>query len=205
MDDGDRADGSRRWGRLRWRLRGAWLWPTFAAATVLEMFLLHWLPVQGDATGWVAALLVAGCLNLIGVVVVGGLGGVLLHRRRADMPKVVADNYAGMAALALVAAGFVVAGVAHRPSIVAGREAFTRQSQAVRLWVERNGDAYARAHVESADSVLVDVDLYRTCVPTPDPKRWLCLIVNTTVSPPSVRRDTSREPNATFNPRGGFR
>ena len=28
--------------------------------TVLEMGLLHWLPVQGDATGWIAALLAAG-------------------------------------------------------------------------------------------------------------------------------------------------
>lgn len=190
---------------MRWRLRGAWLWPTFVAATVLEMFLLHWLPVQGDATGWVAALLVAGCLNLIGVVVVGGIGGVLLHRRRPDLPKVVADNYAGMAALALVAAAFVVAGIAHRPSITERREAFARQSQAVRAWVARNGDAFARAHVGQADTVLVDVGLFRTCVPTPDPKRRLCLIVDTTGSPPSVRRDTNREPNATFNPRGGFR
>lgn len=190
---------------MRWRLRGAWLWPTFVAATIAEMFLLHWLPVQGESTGWVAALLVAGCVNLIGVVVVGGLGGVILDRRRPDLPKVVADNYAGMVALALVAAGFVVAGIVHRPSITRHREAFAAQSLAVREWVARNGDGYARAHVAQADSVLVDEDLYRTCVPTPDPKRRLCLIIDTTQSPPAVRRDPSREPNSTFNPRGGFR
>jgi hypothetical protein len=205
VDGADREDDSRRLGRLRWRLRGAWLWPTFVAATVLEMFLLHWLPVQGEATGFVAALLVAGCLNLIGVVVVGGIGGVLLHRRRPDLPKVVADNYAGTIALAVVAAGFVVAGIMHRPSITQRREAFAAQSQAVREWVALHGSGFARAHVGQADSVLVDEGLYRTCVPTPDPKRWLCLIVDTTRSPPSVRRDTSREPNAKFNPRGGFR
>ena len=203
MDAVDRAQGSERLGRLRWRLRGAWLWPAFVVATVLEMCLLHWLPVQGEATGWVAALLVAGCLNLIAVALVGGLGGMALRRRRPDLPKVVADDYAGRAALALVAVGFVVAGIAHRPSITERRAAFAEQSRAVRDWVTRNGDDFARAHVSRADTVLVDENLYRTCVPTPDPKRGLCLIVNTSLSPPSVRRDTTQEPNAKFNPRWG--
>ena len=205
MDDARRAERSQQLHRLRWRLRGAWLWPTFVVATLLEMCLLHWLPVQGESTGWVAGLLVAGAVNLIGVALVGVIGGILLRRRRPDLPKVVADNYAGMLALGLVAAGFVVAGILHRPSITQRSEAFAKQSLAVRRWVARHGDAFVRAHVARADSVLVDENLYRTCVPTPDPKRWLCLIVDTTVSPPSVRRDPTREPNTKFNPRGGFR
>jgi hypothetical protein len=185
-------------GRLRWRLRGAWLWPSFVLVTVLEMGLLHWLPVQGDATGWIAALLVAGTLNLIGIVVVGGVGGIALRRRRPDMPKVVADNYAGTAVLGIVAAGLLVAGALHRPQIVQHREAFGRQSLAVRDWVRTHGDGYARAHVELADSLLVDENLYRTCVPSRDPKRWLCLVVDTSASPPEIKRDRNREPNATF-------
>jgi len=179
-------------------LRGAWLWPSFVLVTVLEMGLLHWLPVQGDATGWIAALLVAGTLNLIGIVVVGGIGGILLRRRRPDMPKVVADNYAGTAVLVVVAAGLLTSGLLHRSEIVAHREAFGLQSSAVRDWVRENGDGFARAHVAFADSLLVDENLYRTCVPTRDPKRWLCLIVDTSASPPAVKRDRSREPNATF-------
>jgi len=205
VDDDDHAPGAGRGRRLRWRLRGALLWPTFVVATVLEMALLHWLPVQGDSTGWVAALLVAGSLNLIAVALVGGIGGTLLRRRRPDMPKVVADNYAGTAMLALVAAALLVAGILHRPSIVQRREAFGAQSLAVRQWVAIHGDAFARAHVGRADSLLVDENLHRTCVPGRDPKRWLCVIVDTSKSPPSVTRDRSREPNARFNPRGGFR
>jgi hypothetical protein len=187
--------------RLRWRLRGAWLWPTFVVATVLETALLHWLPVQGDATGWVGALLATGCLNLIAVVVVGGIGGVWLRRRRLDLPKVVADDYAGTVALAIVAVSFVIAGVLHRPAVTHRREAFSAQSLAVRSWVAIHGDAYARAHVARADSVLLDENLYRTCVPEPDPKRSLCLVVDTTTSPPSIRRDRNREPNTGFVPR----
>ncbi|MGH2943106.1 MAG: hypothetical protein ACRDLN_10105, partial [Solirubrobacteraceae bacterium] len=65
--------------RLRWRLRGAWLWPAFVVLTVLEMGLLHWLPVAGEGSRWIAALLLAGCLNLAAIVVLGGLGGIALR------------------------------------------------------------------------------------------------------------------------------
>lgn len=190
---------------MRWRLRGAWLWPSFVVATLLEMVLLHVQPVQGESTGWIAGLLVAGCLNLIAVVLVGGVGGRALRRRRPEMPRVVADNYAGTIALALAGAAFVVAGVLHRPAVADRRAAFAEQSQAVREWVAINGDAYARAHVGLADSLPVDEELFRTCVPGRDPKRQLCLVVDTSKSPPRVKRDSSREPNAIFNSRGGFR
>jgi hypothetical protein len=201
------ARGSPRQGlrRVRWRMRGAWLWPAFVVATLGEMCLLHWLPVAGEGDRFVAGLLLAGSLNLIAIAVVGGIGGAVLRRRRRDLPKVVADNYAGLGALVLVGAAFLVAGIVHRPEVRAEREAFSAQSLAARLWVQANGDAFARAHVDLADSVLVDADLYRTCVPEADPKRWLCLIVDTSHRPPHVRRDTSRESNASQNPRGVFR
>ena len=191
--------------RMRWRLRGAWLWPTFVVATLVEMVLLHALPVQGDSTGWISALLAAGFLNLVAVVVVGGAGGMLLRRRRPDLPKVVADDYAGTAALAVVAVGLVVAGLAHRPEISERRALRAAQLEAVRRWIARYGDDYVSSHVSQADTAAVDENLFRTCVPTPDPKRWLCLIVDTTRSPPTVKRDPDREPNASFRPRRDFR
>jgi hypothetical protein len=191
--------------RMRWRLRGAWLWPAFVVLTVLEMGLLHWLPIAGAGSGWIAALLLAGCANVGAIAVGGGLGGVALRRVRGDLPKVVADNYAGLAALGVVGAVFLVAGLVHRPELNAERKAFALQSMAVRLWVEAHGDDFTRAHVNAADSVLVDRDLYRTCIPGPDPRRWSCLVVDTSRSPPLVRRDASRESNASQNPRGSFR
>lgn len=205
MNDRLRGEGAGGLRRLRWRLRGAWLWPTFVAATLAETVLLRWLPVQGESTRWISGALAAGCLNLVAVVVLGGLGGWLLRRRRPDLPAVVASDYAGTAALAVVALGLVVAGLVHRPQIADRRAAFDEQLLAVHRWVTQHGDDHANAHVSRADTVLVDDDLYRTCVPGPDPKRWLCLIVDTSVSPPAVRRDPSREPNARFSPRGGLR
>jgi len=201
------AEGSRagRLRRVRWRMSGAWLWPTFLVATALEMGLLHWLPIAGEGSGWIAALLLAGSLNVLAIALLGALGGAALRRRRRDLPKVVADNYAGLAALAVVGLAFLAAGLVHRPELAAQNRAFAEQSQAVRLWVQAHGDDYARAHVAGADTVRVDRDLYRSCVPGPDPKRWLCLIVDTSREPPRVRRDRSRESNASQNPRGVFR
>jgi hypothetical protein len=203
VDDANRDEGSGGLRRLRWRLRGAWLWPAFVAATLAEMALLHWLPVQGESTRWISAMLVAGCLNLIAVVVLGGPGGLLLRRRRPDMPKVVASDYAGRAALVVVAVGLVAAGLAHRPGVIDRRAAFHEQLLAVNRWVTQNGDAFATAHLSQADTVVVDEDLFRTCVPSRDPKRSLCLVVDTSKSPPTVKRDTNREPNASFD--RGFR
>jgi hypothetical protein len=201
------ARGETRGGlrRLRWRLRGALLWPAFALVTLLEIPLLHWLPLAGRRTGVPAALLLAGTLNLIAVAVLGGLGGRAIRRRRPDLPKVVADDYAGTTALALLAVVFVAVGLAHRPEIAAERAAFGEQSLAVHRWVEAHGDAFSRAHVDAATTLRVDAGLYRTCVPGRDPRRWLCLIVDTAPSPPVVRRDPDHESNASWNPRGGFR
>ena len=33
--------------RVRWRLRGAWMWPTFVALTLLDGLVLHLLPPVG--------------------------------------------------------------------------------------------------------------------------------------------------------------
>jgi hypothetical protein len=190
--------------RLRWRLRGAWLWPGFVVLTLLEMLLLHWLPLAGQGTHFIAAFLLAGSLNLIAVALLGGAGGRVLRRLRPDLPTVVADNYAGSAVLILVAATFVTVGLVHRPEVVDRREAFSRQSLAVQRWVQDNGDEFAVSHVSGADTLRIEEDLWRTCVPGPDPKRWLCLIVDTSRTPAGLTLDPNRESNSSWNPRGGF-
>jgi len=191
--------------RLRWRLRGALLWPAFALITVMDAAIMHWLPIAGAGTHWIPALLLAGCLNIAGVALLGSLGGIALRRARPSLPKVVADDYAGTAGLLLLALAFLTAGLVHRPELAGDRDAFAAQSLAVRRWVDANGDAFMRAHVALADSLRMDRDLYRTCVPSPSPRRYDCLVVDTSVSPPQVKRDGDRESNRSMNRRGGFR
>lgn len=200
-----------RWGssdrsrRLRWRFRGAWQWPTFAVMTVVDGALVHWLPLAGERTGLVPALLLVGVLNLMTVAVLGRLVGALVRRRRRDLPKVVADDYAGTGLILALAVVFLAIGLAHHPAVTDAREAFSEQSAAVRRWVALHGDAFTRAHVEQADTLRVDRDLFRTCVPSVDPLRWTCVIVDTSVAPPRVRPDTDRESNRSMNRSLGFR
>src|SRR5262245_17358113 len=57
------------WPRLRWRMRGAWQWPAFAALTVVDALLIALLPFQGDGPDLIGALLIAGFANLLAVAV----------------------------------------------------------------------------------------------------------------------------------------
>src|SRR5215210_9031838 len=106
--------------RMRWRLRGAWLWPAFVLLTIAEGVLLEVLPISGDGPGGVLpGVLLAGFANLICVAVLAPFAGASLRRRRPDLPRVIADNYAGTALLCAVAVALVTAGLVHRPQVAA--------------------------------------------------------------------------------------
>jgi hypothetical protein len=184
--------------RLRWRIRGAWQWPTFALLTVGDTVLLHERPIAGHGPDWFPALLLATFFNLVAVAVAGPLFGLLLRRRRQDLPSVVASDYGGTIALVATTAMLVAIGIAHRPALQADRDAFSAQSAAVRRYVASNGGPEYRRTIDQADTVDLGGDLYRTCVPGDRPERPLCLFVSTKTSPPGVRVDPSRAPNAGY-------
>ena len=80
--------------RLRWRTRGAKLWPTFVVVVAVEAVLLQLLPVSGDdGPGLFAAVLLAGFFNLVLVAVGAPLAGWWLRSRRPEMPSVVAADH----------------------------------------------------------------------------------------------------------------
>jgi hypothetical protein len=190
--------------RMRWRMRGAWLWPTFIALTLAEGVALELLPIAGDGPGGVVpGVLLAGFANLIGVAAIAPLLGRRLRRHRPDLPRAVADNYAGTALLCAFAAAVLALGLAHRPSVVAAEDDLRAQSAAVHDYVVAQAPEY-RGAIALADPMRLEEDLYRTCVPGPDPKRWLCLFVNTDQRPAGVTLDKDRAPNTTYRRHGGF-
>jgi hypothetical protein len=192
--------------RMRWRLRGAWLWPTFALATVVDAVLLHHLPIAGNGgTGWVPAFLLAGCLNVVAIAALGGVCGWLLRRRRPDLPKVVADDRAGTALVLSVSAAFLLLGLAHRPALRDHEADLAAQTVAAQRWFASQAPVGYRRHADAADTLQVAPELYRTCAPGDDPDRWLCIYVDTSDRPVTVKRDTSGASNARFDPSGGFR
>ena len=185
--------------RMRWRLRGAWMWPAFVGFTVLDGILIHVQPIAGDGTAIVPAFLLAGFFNLVAIAVVAKMVGWVVRRRwRPDLPRTVAQDYAGTALLVLVAAGVFAAGLANRGSADASKADFSAQSMAVRRWAASEAPPAYRRNIERADTLKLDTDLYRTCLPGPDPARDLCVYVNTDQHPAGIRRDPSREPNETF-------
>ena len=184
--------------RLRWRMRGAWLWPTFIVATLAEAVLLTRLPVYGDGPGGlVPAALIAGFTNLFFVAVVAPLIARRLRRVRPDLPKLIAENYTGTALVCAIALGFLIAGLVHRPAVLDERDDRRAQFAAVHDYVTAQAPAY-RSRLASADALRVKRDLYRTCVPGSDPKRWLCLFVETDQRPAGVTLDSDRAPNHLF-------
>ncbi len=192
--------------RLRWRLRGAWLWPAFFALTVLDALLLRWLPIAGDdGTGFIPGLLLAGLLNLLAVAVVAPLVGRRVRRRRPDLPKVVADDYAGAVLVVLVTAGLLLGGLAHRPALLDARHDAAVQRIAATGYAARFAPPEFRRNAAYTTSLKLEDELFRTCVPGDDVKRWFCVYVDTSSTPPGVTRDDNRQSNASLNAPGGFR
>src|SRR3954452_23827371 len=58
--------------RLRWRIKGATLWPLFWLLTVVDAVLMEVLPIAGaDGPPLVGALLLALLFNILAVAVLG--------------------------------------------------------------------------------------------------------------------------------------
>ena len=191
--------------RLRWRLRGAWQWPAFAVLTLVDAVLLTQLPFYGDGPGTlVAGILVAGFANLLAVAVIGPLVGLRVRRRRPDLPRQIASDYAGTAVLALICAAFLAGGIVHRPAVNAERAELAAVAASTHEYVLAQEPDHRRG-LAAMDAMRIEEDLYRSCVPGPDPQRWLCLFVTTDQSPPGVTADPDRAPNAAYRRHGGFR
>ena len=99
--------------RLRWRLRGAWQWPSFVLLVVVDAVLLHQLPIAGDGPDWFAAAVLSLFFNLVAVAAIGPLIGLVWRRRRPQLPRVVAGDRGGTLALVAMTAILVGIGVGH--------------------------------------------------------------------------------------------
>jgi hypothetical protein len=192
--------------RLRWRMRGATLWPAFVLAVVVDGVLLDLLPVSGDdGPGLFAAVILAGVLNLIVVAVVAPLAGRWLRSRRRGLPRDVAVDQAGTALLVLGAAVVLGLGLLHRPAVRAAQDDVAAQAAAARRFVLAHAPRDYQANVGRINTWKQGDQLYRTCVPGPDPERAYCVIVRTDRSPPVVTPDPDQRPNATAAGTGATR
>src|SRR3954454_20170918 len=125
--------------RLRWRLTGAWQWPTSAVLTLVDAVVLARLPFSGGRANLLGCLLAAGLLNIIVVAVVPHAGGPLLRRVRPHLPREVAGDQAGTTGLVALAAVLLVAGIAHRPALRANDDDARRAVSAAAAFARQSG------------------------------------------------------------------
>ncbi len=194
----DERDESIWKARLRWRMRGNWQGPAFVGSTLAGAVLLNRLPVSGDdGLDLVGGILLCGFANL---ALVGGvsplLSRVLQRRRPSPVPLVVLQDRMGTSLMGALGVLFLVLGIAHHSSVTAAQDEFERQLIAVRAYVAHQPDAAPFRAGIGAESVWKQKDgFYRTCVPGPDPRRSLCLFVETE-GQAVVRRDPDMQSNS---------
>ena len=181
--------------RLRWRMRGAWLWPAFFALTAVDGALIALLPpYEGVPEGPIGGVLLAGFANLAVIAALAPAAGFALRRRRPDLPRVIANDYAGTALLLALSAALLAAGLAHLPAAGAERDDEAAVFDAVHGFVTGRAERW-RDGLDRVDAVQLAPELYRACVPGDDPRRSLCLIVDTSRRPAGAVRDASMQPN----------
>lgn len=182
--------------RLRWRLRGATMWPAFAAATVVETVLWSALPPAGDGPDYLlGAFLIAMALNLIVVAGLAPVLGVLRRLRRPDLPRAIATDQVGTVLLGVLLAATVVVGIVHRGALTADDRDRDAAYAATSTYVHNQEPAFA-SRLATMDAIEVEDGIWRSCVPSERSGRSLCLFVNVEQAPAGVTRDRDQTPNA---------
>lgn len=191
--------------RLRWRLRGSWMWPSFVALTLLDGLILHLLPPVRDGIDLIPGILLATFGNL---VLVGAAAPWLAKRtvrRRPpdpDVPpraayEVLVDRF-GTGLLVASVLGVIAAGLAARPAVVSETEATEENANAVRDYVLHNGNEELIRNLETANTIKLADGYFRTCIARDDRRRHFCLFVDTNRNPTGIVRDSSAEPNSVY-------
>jgi hypothetical protein len=156
------------------------MWPAFVALTVADGLLGSSLPPSGDSWNGVGAALMGGFLNLIGIILVSVPLGMLLRRMRRDLPKVVARDYAGTLVVFSVSAVLLIAGLVHRPQVLAHRQAMSDAISRAQAWIGDRAPAEFRRNLRFVSTFTIEPGrMYRTCVPGAQDARTFCVVVDT--------------------------
>ena len=185
---------------MRWRWSGAWLWPAFAAATIADAAIGHVLPPAGDTESVAAAALAGLVLNLLAVILLSRPLGLLLRRRRRDMPLLIARNYAGALVVVLVTAAIAAVGLAHHASVIGNQRAMQDAIVRAQAFIGDRAPQTFRRNLRWVDMFAIEPGkIYRACVPSQDGQRTYCVIVNDRLPLARSVRFGGYEPNATFS------
>jgi hypothetical protein len=186
--------------RLRWRRRGAWLWPMFVATVAVDAAVGHLRPPAGDSESVAAAAIAGLALNLLAVLLLSRPLGMLLRRARGDLPAVVARNYAGTSVVVAVTLGLLAAGLVHHASVMADQAAMRDATVRAQAWIGDRAPPEFRANAGFSNTFAIQPgSIYRVCVPSRRRNRNYCVIVKTQLPFARSVAPAGYEPNSTFS------
>jgi hypothetical protein len=187
------------------------MWPAFVVFTIADGVLLHLLPpvrlgLTSEGMTLIFGIIVATFGNLVLVGAVAPWLAKRLAERSARAPPVassqirleVLQDRVGTALLAAGLAGVLAAGLGSRQVVIQETTSREENAHAVKSYVERSGDAELIRNLETANTVQLAPDYYRTCIARDDRRRYFCLFVDTKKHPTEVVKDPSSQPNSAY-------
>jgi hypothetical protein len=196
--------------RLRWRLRGALMWPLFAILTVGDALLLHFLPPNTTGVQIIPGLVIASFANLFLIGVIAPFFARRLaarerqahrHEGREPIPREVLLDRSAAVLLVLGTLGLAAAGLGNRPVIVSETKATEENAKLVEQYVAAHGTAEVKANLQTANSKRLAKDYFRTCINLNDRAKAFCMFVDTKKK--TVVKDGDSRPNS-VSLGGGF-
>jgi hypothetical protein len=189
--------------RLRWRMRGALMWPLFAILTIGDGLLLHFLPPNRTGVRLIPGLIIAMFANLflVGVVAPFIARRLVARERQAHKaegrepvpPEVFLDRSAS-SLLIVATIGLAIAGLGNRPVIVSETKATEENARLVESYVNAHGTAEVKANLQTANSKRLSDGTFRTCINLNDRSKAFCMYVDTKKK--TVVPDASQRPNS---------
>jgi hypothetical protein len=165
--------------RLRWRLRGAWLWPSFVLLSFADAAILHDLPPSQGGDSLLGGWLLGAVLSLIGIALLSGPLGVLVRRLRPDMPRVVARNYAGALIALAVTLAFLAAGLVNQRAIANDNAALEDAVARAENYIGTRAPAEFQRDLRRLDvSPIQAPQIYRVCASNLTHTRHYCVVVD---------------------------
>jgi hypothetical protein len=188
--------------RLRWRLRGALMWPAFAIFTIGDGLLLHFLPPNTTGVKLIPGFIIASFANLF---LIGAVANWIARRllvrerrvhaqeRRDPLPREVILDRTATLLLGLAAVGLFVAGLGNRPVIVSETNATHEAAVRASNFVHAYGTPQAKENLEDANTHRLADCYFRVCVNLNDRSKAFCMFVDTKKN--TVVRDHDARPN----------
>lgn len=188
------------WSRLRWRRRGAWLWPVFIGATMADAIIASTLPPSGDGETIGAAVVLGLALNLLGVVAISWPAAAILRHYRRDLPVIVARDYAGTTVVALISLAILTIGLMHHSAVLHDRRSLQDAIVRAQAFIGDRAPVDFRRNLQWISTFAIQPgSVYRACVPSLDGRRTYCVIVDITEPFERSVRFGGYEPNSAFS------